>query len=451
MTTYRHLNVLVEPDPDAVRVETVRGDDHLVAPVVAVAEGVLNGGFLPFEEIAKSAAGWNGVPVTANHPTDESGEFIPANQPEVLKKYQIGRFLNVEADPDGKKLDGEMWINLAVVAWLVEKADELGDIAKATVQKVKNGDALEVSTGYFHRFQRQSGEYQAEEYEEVQQDLLPDHLAALPNSEGACNWEGDTTASGCGAPRTQSSSDAVAANGGGFAFAANCDDCSGGFCECDGGEDDSIAQRVGDAVRNALSGNTDPTAGESFALHGADCGCEHCTMDNGYDDDRLERIASQSAFEVDELRDMSENAVDKIEETLESNDSNDDSGDEPTANSGDGDGDGGQTLADMSVDDFREEVADVAADIVEAKNKKSEREELVDEITTLSSFERDELPEDVEKLRSMRSKLDAQTSTTPDFGGRAATSPGSDGDVDGVQIGGAMTAQEEVEELIDGS
>lgn len=200
-TTYRTLTLHVEPDPDAVEVQELRGDEYLVAPVVAVAEGVLNGGFLPFREIQKSAPGWNGVPLTVNHPEDDDGNFVPANQPDALEEHVIGRFLNAAADQEGRSLAGELWINLAEVKWLVENTERIGELAKLAVEKIRDGERLEVSTGYWHGEVQESGEFEGAEYDTVQVDLLPDHLAVLPNAEGACDWEGSTTASGCGAPR----------------------------------------------------------------------------------------------------------------------------------------------------------------------------------------------------------------------------------------------------------
>jgi len=455
MTTYRHLTVLVEPDPDAVRIETLRGDDHLVAPVVAVAEGVLNGGFLPFEEIARSGAGWNGQPVTASHP-EANGDFIPANDPEILEQYQIGRFLNAEADADDRKLEGEMWINLAVVAWMVENDVALADEARDTVEALKDGEALEVSTGYWHHYENQTGEFQGVEYEQVQTDVLPDHLATLPNSEGACNWDGDTTASGCGAPRTQSATNALASNGKGAAFAVNCDDCDGSdTCQCDGqsnGDDaDSLWQTVSRPVRNALEGgDTDATDDAGYALHGANCNCSNCTMNNGHDD-RLKRLAQQTEFSVEQLDAMDEETVTTLEASIDTtNDGGtDDGGDGTQAGNDGGQDDGDDTVADMSVDEFQETVAEVASDIYESRNTQETRADLKRDITRLSNFERDELPDDVEKLQSMKEKLDAQTATTPDFGGRAATDP-DDESVDDVQVGGALTSQEAVDDVLNG-
>ena len=208
---YQTLTVQADPDPDLVEVRELRGQKYLVAPVVAVSEGVLNGGFLPYEEIEKSAPGWNAQPLTVTHPHDGDGNFLPAAaDTETLERFKIGSFLNVSTDDDGRKLTGELWIQLLAIKWLVENDDELGDLAEQTVAMLRDGDPLEVSTGYWHGSIEQAGEFDGHEFEAVQVDVLPDHLATLPNAEGACNWDGDRTESGCGAPRPDATSNLAA-------------------------------------------------------------------------------------------------------------------------------------------------------------------------------------------------------------------------------------------------
>lgn len=414
---FRHLRINVEPDPDEVEVRELRGQKHLVAPVVAVAEGILNGGYLPFREIQKSAPGWNGVPITVNHPEDANGNFVPANQAETLEDYQIGRFLDVEATEP--KLEGNLWINLASVKWLTENTEELGEEAKQAVTMLKDGDPLEVSTGYFHAEANQSGEFDGQTFETTQVDLLPDHLAVLPNAEGACNWEGDSTASGCGAPRTNSARDSVRA------FAANL-----GLIDDD--ED------------------TDPTDGESYHLHGVNCDCGGCSFKMGStnDDPCLETLANLSAFSVEELREMDENQVQKIAESfneLTDEDLSGESGEggEPTGNSG-GDDPSGDEPPEWA-QNLEQRVEDLASE-VEAQ-KEDEREALVEQITANSNFEEDELPESVEKLEAMAEKLDAQTDTEQRFDGRAFDTEEAD-DFGEYEVGGAFASQE-LEELAD--
>jgi len=169
------------------------------------------------------------------------------------------------------------------------------------------------------------------------------------------------------------------------------------------------------------------------------------------DDDRLEAIANASTFEVEALREMDDQTVEKIEESLDTNDDGGDGdgtgdggsadgGDDPEDDDPDGTGNsGGQTLADMSVEDFDDRIRQV----VQSEQRSETREDLKSRIVANSNFEEDELPDDVEKLESMADKLDAQTSTQSRYDGRAAgTSNADEFDADDVEMGGALTALE---------
>jgi len=210
----------VEPDGDEVRVETERGREWLVAPVVLVREGVLNGGLLPFEEIQASVSGWNGRPITfppaegteaatlapadgvSGHPVetndDGEAEFVSANQAPFIEEMHGGHLRNIEARTDLPTDDGQMSARgLVGEAWVdAERAESLGPQAAEAIRALAQADPLDVSTGYFHRPARRAGRHNGERYEQVQTDLMPDHLALLPNERGACSW-----ADGCGAPR----------------------------------------------------------------------------------------------------------------------------------------------------------------------------------------------------------------------------------------------------------
>ena len=70
-----------------------------------------------------------------------------------------------------------------------------------------DGDIIEVSTGYFADKLDESGEFEGEEYDGVQINLRPDHLAILPNTIGACSVD-----DGCGFPRTNADSSIVTYN-----------------------------------------------------------------------------------------------------------------------------------------------------------------------------------------------------------------------------------------------
>lgn len=170
-----------------VRREQHDAREHLVVPVVAVVEGVLNGNLVLASEFARAPAihSWNGVPVPVGHPTDAHGNPVSANDPETVANTVIGRLYHVHVD--GDRLKGEIWID-------IEKAERIG--YGELIQTLEAGEPMEVSTGYFAEVEQKSGVYGHDRYSGIHRNIAPDHLALLPDSEGACNW-----ADGCGAPR----------------------------------------------------------------------------------------------------------------------------------------------------------------------------------------------------------------------------------------------------------
>lgn len=167
------------------RIDSIDGVDYLVAPVVAIVEGVLNGERVPAEAIQESVLSWNGVPVVINHPR-RNGEHVSANLPELADEI-VGRLYNVTFD--GSALKGEVWLDIA-------KCKRLGGEALQALKKIESSVPVEVSTGYFASSDETHGEYKGEPYSAVQTAIKPDHLALLPNGIGACDWT-----DGCGVPR----------------------------------------------------------------------------------------------------------------------------------------------------------------------------------------------------------------------------------------------------------
>jgi len=174
----------VNNDRLKTRIETVDGVEYLVAPAVMVREQVLNGEFLPADEIQKSVEGWNGRPLTVLHPVDDNGNPVTANSPEAVARFQVGRIFNVSYDPDSTKLKCEIFFDIS-------KKDKSPG-AKAAYDAISNGEPLEVSTGYFVNETTKVfvGEGADDEQEmTAQHQLMPDHFALLPNDIGACSWE----------------------------------------------------------------------------------------------------------------------------------------------------------------------------------------------------------------------------------------------------------------------
>jgi hypothetical protein len=201
-TTDNNLAVSAESDAlhsgvsfrlNAAMVQEVEEDgrDYLVTPVVAIKEGVLNGEFVPAQEIAISTDQWNGVPITIGHPQMEGNPVSLIQHPDVISDVVIGEFRH--AAFDGKGLRGEIWID-------IELAKKQGDEGNYVLEQLRAEEPMDVSTGYIAAVNHQSGTFGEEVYSGVQAGIIPDHLALLPFEMGACSW-GD----GCGTPRVNSS------------------------------------------------------------------------------------------------------------------------------------------------------------------------------------------------------------------------------------------------------
>ncbi len=162
----------------------LHGKEHLIVPVIMMREGVHNGSAGPIlhkrEELQHYTSAWNGIPVVVPHPT-EDGKFISANIPEVLEEREIGRVFN--AHVEGDKLKAEAWID-------EEKAE---NISPRALQMVKDKEPLDVSVGVFTDNEQNTGQWNNQTYQAVAHNYRPDHLAFLPDEQGACSW-GD----GCG-------------------------------------------------------------------------------------------------------------------------------------------------------------------------------------------------------------------------------------------------------------
>lgn len=169
-----------------LRKETFDGKPHIVAPVVAAVEGVLNGSLLTAEEMGKYVQAWNGIPVPVMHP-ESSGQSVSANSPQVIDERTVGRFFN--ARMDSGRLKGEIWINL-------EKAEK---VAPGMIEAMQGGEVFEVSTAYWSDMDPARGSFSGNSYNGVYTNLRPDHLALLPGEIGACSIE-----DGCGCPRINS-------------------------------------------------------------------------------------------------------------------------------------------------------------------------------------------------------------------------------------------------------
>ena len=173
-----------------IREETFDGREYLVVPVVALVEGVLQAMNAPtpelalVEEFGKVPDSWNGRPIVMNHPVVNNIP-VSANSPAVLEEYQFGLVFNARIEDSSLKV--EAWLDKA-------KIESLGGEVADTLDRINNGDLVEVSTGLFTGTEVSKGRFNGREYQAIWRNIIPDHLAFLSDGVlGACSGE-----DGCG-------------------------------------------------------------------------------------------------------------------------------------------------------------------------------------------------------------------------------------------------------------
>lgn len=176
------------------RTETLAGQEYYVVPVIAMIQGTRLGGSQDTPELAlasefgKFPAGWNTTPIVMNHP-EVDGSFVSAGAPEIIEDYAFGQMFNTQLL--GNKLKTEAWLDTS-------RRDLNTDISRV-FERVEAEEIIEVSVGFFQELEETSGEYEGEEYTGIWRNIVPDHLAFLPEGIlGACSIE-----DGCGAMRNQ--------------------------------------------------------------------------------------------------------------------------------------------------------------------------------------------------------------------------------------------------------
>lgn len=165
----------------------IGNEDYRVYPCVLLVHGVHHGiGSYPVyytpEVLEASAEYWNSMPVTIGHPVNQKGKHIMCQEDGTIRQqWEVGYVNNAHVE-DGK-LKADLYLNISKV---LKKQPDL-------FVYVDNGGQLEVSTGLLALERRELGQWNGEEYDAEITEIIPDHLALLPNSTGACSW-----ADGCG-------------------------------------------------------------------------------------------------------------------------------------------------------------------------------------------------------------------------------------------------------------
>lgn len=187
-------------DEVEIRSETFLGRNYTVVPVVAMVEGVRFGAAQTDPELGLASEFgatpvlWNNRPIVLNHPK-KNKKFVSANESiDVLEAFSFGFTMNAELDDD--KLKMEAWIE-------DDRVSELGEKAEEIVQAIKDGEMVEVSTGFFSQIDDKKGKFKGQSYKGVWRNVQPDHLAILElGSVGACSND-----DGCGIPRINEEGD----------------------------------------------------------------------------------------------------------------------------------------------------------------------------------------------------------------------------------------------------
>jgi len=188
------ISVLAKADVAAIRREIFDGVDHLVVPIIALVEGVIQASNSPIPELATADVfgqfplAWNGRPVTLDHP-EVNGQKVSASQtPSIFEQESIGFLFNSRIE-DGK-LKTEAWIN-------TEKVISAGSTVEREISRLESGQMVEVSTGLFTEVEMRDGSFNGRNFNGIWTSIMPDHLAILPEgTTGACS-----VADGCGGPR----------------------------------------------------------------------------------------------------------------------------------------------------------------------------------------------------------------------------------------------------------
>ncbi len=147
-----------------------------MAPVTMIVPGVLPGSkgplYYPQDEIKRNFKSWEGVPLVVGHPV-RNGSPVSASEPDAV---HVGVVRNVSANG---KLKGEAWVDI----------ERLATVNKNLADSLQRGHKIEVSTGLFtdNEPAPPGSNYNGRAFTHIARNYRPDHLAILPNQQGACS------------------------------------------------------------------------------------------------------------------------------------------------------------------------------------------------------------------------------------------------------------------------
>ena len=180
------MEKLVANFSGTTRREVLFGREHLVAPATLIVPGVLNGSrgplLYPPEEVRESVKSWDHMPLLVYHPTEGSGR-----EPSVINRQSVGYVFGSRFE--GDKLISDLWFD-------VERTKK---VDSRVLDALQNNQQIELSTGLGTQneeadpgatFNSPTGQIP---YTHIAHNYKPDHVAILPDLQGACSLE-----DGCG-------------------------------------------------------------------------------------------------------------------------------------------------------------------------------------------------------------------------------------------------------------
>lgn len=187
----RFVGLRATADGSLLRTATLYEKEYIVVPIVsAVGDEVWwpansdTPELVPADVLESAYWSRNNRPIVLGHPR-VNGEYVSANSPGIIESYAFG--FTFASKFEDKRVKVEAWFDPI-------RANEVGPSAEKVIERLKNGEMIEVSEGNMVISESKEGELGGKKYYSVWLSAINDHLAVV--SEGACNNQ-----MGCGGPR----------------------------------------------------------------------------------------------------------------------------------------------------------------------------------------------------------------------------------------------------------
>lgn len=171
---------------DAVRRESIDGIEHIIVSSFTLPDDiVMNGGFYPAEEIAKSFHTLNRTFAPIEHPIDSHGDFVSASDPVAVHNFDAGAF-NTNVTQENGRIHIEKHINVQV-ALKTDRGKRLLDRINE-LETSEDPRPIHTSVGVFIDVEETDGVQTNEagqEFTWVASNMFFDHDAILLDNVGA--------------------------------------------------------------------------------------------------------------------------------------------------------------------------------------------------------------------------------------------------------------------------